>query len=329
MRTSRRRTSAPAKVILFGEHFVVYGNPALLAAINKRTTADARVTESQRKITIESDLGISAEYLCASSRAIKRSMNNASMLDPIFDAISRVLVLRPAGNGVGVHLDLSSEVPYGIGLGSSAASCVATVAAVDSLFGAHDRQWICNKAVQAERTIHMNSSGADCYVSTFGGIMQYSRREGYTRIQPKTPLQLIVSSTGLRHSTGELVEKVRKLREAEKARFKGLALQASRICAAAVVAIQSGKTDEVGRLMTENQRLLKEIGVSHHLAETIIDLSLSAGALGAKITGAGGGGAVIALAASKRQSIEIVARLEKEDYESMEVQIDQKGLVYH
>ena len=322
MKSVKRVASAPAKVILFGEHFVVYGTPAILAAINRRTTATARIRVDD-KIVIKSDIGTSAEYSRANVGSGGTTPN--AILDPIHDAVNRVLDASDKSSGV--DLAIQSNIPYGIGLGSSAASCVSAVAAVDSLFRSHQEKWICERAIESERMIHKNSSGADCYISTFGGIMRYSRDARYKRLEVARNLSLVVSSTGIRHSTGDQVERVRKFREADLTNFNDLANQASDICTKANQAIQSGNLDKLGRLMTENQLLLKGIDVSHRKAEELIELSMKAGALGAKITGAGGGGAVIALARSRRDGTRIATLFSKAGYESLEVQVDHKGLL--
>src|SRR5690606_12911485 len=193
------KASAPAKVILFGEHFVVYGNPAILASINRRITVSAKKTSSVGKITIRSDIGIAGEYSDTGFKMTNGGIKAKEALDPLHNAIRHAL---------------SSTVPHGIGLGSSAAACVATVAAVNSLFHkGSSRQEICNIAIESERMIHVNSSGADCYVSTFGGLIQYSKANGFAKIRSRGTLPLVVSSTMVRHSTGDLVARVKRFKE--------------------------------------------------------------------------------------------------------------------
>lgn len=323
MKSSIRVASAPAKVILFGEHFVVYGAPALLAAINRHTTARAK-TISQERTIIKSDIGASAEYSDSGCKIVRGGKGAKEILDPVYDAIKRTTEAH--GKKTGLRVELRSKIPHGIGLGSSAASCVATVGAVDSLFGSHSKNWICDRAIESERIVHKNSSGADCYISTFGGIMRYSMNEGYRKIEAKKRLHLVVSSTGIRHSTGDLVEQVRKFREANPSRFNELSKQAHNICTNALEAIELGQIENLGRLMSQNHLLLNQIGVSHEKTEALVKLNLGDGALGAKITGAGGGGAVIALASSRKEGARVVASAKKAGYSAMLVEIDHEGL---
>lgn len=326
---SHGKASAPAKVILFGEHFVVYGSPAILAAINKRISVDARtIIHDENKIVIRSDIGVAGEYHNNGEfNALEGGSKSKSVLDPLYGAIRQVLLMKNKKN-IGIEIGISSRVPAGIGLGSSAASCVATVAAVDSLFQKNpSRQKVCEIAIESERLIHKRTSGADCYISTFGGLMQYyGKSKSFKNIETNESLSLVVASTGIKHSTSDLVAGVKRFKDKNRILFESLSKQASDICLQACTAIESGKYDKIGELMNENQILLEQIGISHHKAREIIDICSKAGAIGAKTTGAGGGGAVIALAASKQESTKIASHIKAAGYQSFEVEIDYNGL---
>jgi mevalonate kinase len=330
---SHGKASAPAKVILFGEHFVVYGSPAILAAINKRISVDARtIIHDENKIVIRSDIGVAGEYRNNGEfNALEGGSKAKAVLDPLYGSIRQVLLMRnkkKKKKNIGIEIGISSRVPPGIGLGSSAASCVATVAAVDSLFQKNpSRQKVCELAIESERLIHKRTSGADCYVSTFGGLMQYyGKSKSFKNIETKGSLSLVVASTGIKHSTSDLVAGVKRFKDTNRILFESLSKQASDICLQACTAIESGKCDKIGELMNENQIILQQIGISHHKVRDIIDICSKAGAMGAKITGAGGGGAVIALAASKQESTKIASHVKAAGYQSFEVEVDYKGL---
>lgn len=316
--------SAPAKVILFGEHFVVHGNPALLAAINKRISVTARTIEAE-KIVIRSDIGAAGEYSGRVFKVLRGGKRARALIDPIHDAARRALGSRDWDGGI--EIDLRSEIPYGIGLGSSAASCVATVGAVGSLLGRHDRRWICERAVESERMIHKNSSGADCYISTFGGLIRYGRKEGYKKIGSGKSLLMVIGNTGIKHNTGELVAGVAKFKARKRKVFADLMTCADEICSDAASALESGDLERLGLLMNENQRLLQQIGVSNKKVDDLVRACSTAGALGAKITGAGGGGSVIALAADVKQSARIAESIRQAGCDPIEAQIDHKGLI--
>jgi mevalonate kinase len=326
---TQAKASAPAKIILFGEHFVVYGGPAILAAINKRISVDAHILANDGdRIVISSDIGVAGEYgHNGDFRTLEGGMRAKAILDPLYGAIRQVLLTRNKKK-TGIEVNISSRVPPGIGLGSSAASCVATVAAVDSLFRKHmSRHQVCELAIESERQIHKRTSGADCYVSTFGGLMHYcSKSKNFKSIETKGSLSLVVASTGIKHYTSDLVSGVKTFRDKNKTLFESLTKQAREICLQAWTAIESGKCDRIGELMNENQIILQRIGVSHRKAQDIIDICSKAGAIGAKITGAGGGGAIIALAPNTRESTTIASQVKAAGYQSFEVEIDHKGL---
>jgi mevalonate kinase len=320
---TKSKASAPAKVILFGEHFVVYGNPAILASINRRVIVDAHKIDED-KVVIKSDIGIAGEYSSVGFRKLEGGIEAKTMLDPLHNAIRQAMGKQKSG----VEAVISSSVPLGIGLGSSAASCVATVAAINSLFQKKSsKQKICKLAIESERLVHRNSSGADCYVSTFGGLIHYSKAKRFKKTHARIPLVLIIASTGIRHSTGDLVASVKKFKDRNESLFESLAKQASDICTQAQHAIVAGNRGKIGELMNKNQVILNQIGVSHYKVDDLIDICNKAGALGAKITGAGGGGAVIALASSKQGAARIASRAKAAGYDSFEVEIDRKGLV--
>jgi mevalonate kinase len=161
-----------------------------------------------------------------------------------------------------------------------------------------DRKWIFENALIGEQMIHNKSSGVDCYVSTYGGLIHFAGStgtNGTTSIENR-PLPLFLINTRKTHETSELVSHVRRFSRNKSKYFKDLTRDASDICSAGVKAISKRSLEEIGRLMTANHKLLKEIGVSNKEIEKIIGICFRCGALGAKITGAGGGGCILVLA---------------------------------
>ena len=318
-------TSAPAKIILFGEHFVVYNKPAILASVTKRIKVGAHLNNS-KTINIKSDLGIQGSYKDSNFKLIKGGNDSQTILYPLYASARSVLSERH--QIVGLDIVVNSEFPYGIGLGSSAASCVATVAAVDSLFHKPDKQYVCDKAIKSERLIHHNSSGADCYISTFGGLMYYIKNEGFNKIYSKKDLSLIIGNTGIRHSTGVLVASVKKFKDKNSSLFNSLSHRAENICREAFTAITKGDEKKLGKLMIENHTLLQHIGVSHDKIDYLVNLCIENGALGAKLTGSGGGGIMIALV-PQEQKLKIISTIEKNGCECIAVEIDFDGLILY
>jgi mevalonate kinase len=318
-------TSAPAKIILFGEHFVVYNKPAILASVTKRIKVGAHLNNS-KTINIKSDLGIEASYKESDFNIIKRANDSQTILYPLYESARSVLSERH--QILGLDILVNSEFPYGLGLGSSAASCVATVAAVDSLFHKPDKQYVCDKAIKSERLIHNNSSGADCYISTFGGLIYYIKNTGFNKIYCRKDLSLLIGNTGIRHSTGALVSSVKKFKDENSSLFNNLSRRAENICRDAFTAITKGDERKLGKLMRENHTLLQQIGVSHDKIDYLVNVCVENGALGAKLTGAGGGGIMIALV-PQEEKLKLISIIEKNGCECMAVEIDFNGLMLY
>jgi mevalonate kinase len=228
---------------------------------------------------------------------------------------------------VGINLDIDSQIPYGEGLGSSAASCVSTVGALYYLFSNRDRNKIYETARVMEQNIHTNSSGIDCYVSTFGGIVNFEPSKGFRNIRPKKKFTFLVGTTGVKHSTGEVVSEVKQFRQRNSSVFKDLSIKANAVCKRAMDSIHDGNEMELGNMLTENHKLLLRLGVSHPKIEKLIENCLDNGALGAKLTGAGKGGAIIALMPNDR-SMEISTKISRGSGKWMLVEFDYDGVVF-
>jgi mevalonate kinase len=319
--------SAPAKVMLFGEHFVVYGGPAILGSIDRRVRVTAQCINSA-EINISSDTGFFASY---SSEVLEEPglyfSEAQSFLYPLYAAIYNVLKDHLVGRNLGVKIDIISDVPWGVGLGSSAASCVATVAAVGSLFVKPEKGWVYSRALRAEKIIHKNSSGADCHISTFGGLIYYVKNTQNKKIRSKRDLSLVVINTGIKHSTKAQISLVKNFRIQNRLLFNDLANNATHICNEAVSAIGSGDKRRLGDLMNENHSLLKEIGVSNDEINDLVKLCLDNGALGAKLTGAGGGGSVVALLPDKYHTDFIAKLSKKRSSQCIPIKIGSSGLL--
>jgi mevalonate kinase len=253
---------APGKLILSGEHAVVHGHLCLALAVTLGTT----VTLTRR----EGPTGI----------------DDAPFSDArLDDALSAIL--PPEGIGVAIETDL----PVGRGMGSSAALAVALVRARAVLSGrVADFEECHREGFAIERVFHGNPSGVDHTVSAMGGGVKYRRGQPITPL-PLPPLTLVVMDTGIAGNTAELVAGVAALPD-------GTALL-SEIGALteAVADALHGPPDALGALLTENHRLLRGIGVSSPLLDALVGAALSAGAYGAKLAGAGGGGVALALVA--------------------------------
>ncbi|MGI0082686.1 MAG: mevalonate kinase [Nitrosopumilaceae archaeon] len=280
--------SAPGKVILFGEHFVVYGIKAILCSIDKRITVTSQTTDD-KIIRIKSDIGnieLSADSLSITNEAANEVMK------PFLYIVKHVL--QRFTKNIGIEIKIESEILPGIGLGSSSASCVAAAASITGLFEKLSRKEILKLAIEAERTIFENTSGADCSVCTFGGLMQYDVKNGFKKINSSADFCLVIANSKQSHVTSELAEKVRRFRENNEDLFASLYEQESSIIENALLALEKNDLPTLGLLMSENQLLLERIGVSTDKLSTLVREAKKT-AFGAKITGAGGGGCIIAI----------------------------------
>ena len=178
--------SAPGKVILFGEHFVVYGIRALLCSIDKRVTVTSQTTD-EKMIKIKSDIG----HIEISNNSLS-SMNKSTpeLMKPFLYIVKRTL--ERFKKDVGLEVKIESEIPPSIGLGSSSACCVAAAASITALFEKLSREEVLRLAIEAERTIFENTSGADCSVCTFGGLMEYDVKNGFKKINSKADFSLVI-----------------------------------------------------------------------------------------------------------------------------------------
>ncbi|MEM4336305.1 MAG: mevalonate kinase [Candidatus Anstonellales archaeon] len=282
------------KTILFGEHFVVYGKTGIVAGLEKGIEVEVEKSDEDEVATNE----YKRERM-ESLKAIKRAL----------------------GVDAGVRIkNVHSELPAGGGLGSSAALAVAIARAIDNEFdlGKSEKK-ICDAAYESERIFHGTPSGIDNTAATYGGVIVFTKREGgnvIKRLRIKKPFYIVIGISGKQGITKELVGMVRKRKEENEKWFSNVLKKYAQISKNALDALGKGDLKKVGKLMDENQILLREIGVSTKELEEIISVANKNGALGAKLTGAGGGGCAIALAENEEKAKKISSAIKKAGYRS-------------
>jgi len=288
---------SPAKVILFGEHFVVGGNTAISMTIDLPTVVTAEPLEGDQIEIRSEDLGLEASFSPAGQLGQCSGANAEATLRPIFEVAS--FILKKIGrSGRGMKVAVKSRVPIGMGLGSSAATAVGTVSAITTLLGFPlSKEEVFDAAYSLEKMVHGHPSGVDQATVTYGGFISYRKGKVNSTLQTTRPPLLIIGNTGKRRSTGEFVGRVTRLRETKPQEYGKIASKAQKISEVAMNALINGQHESLGELMNENQRLLELVGVSSPELERLISAAKSAGAFGAKLTGGGGGGCMIAVAA--------------------------------
>jgi len=307
--------SAPGKIILFGEHFVVYGGKAILCAINKRITVTAE-TIPENKISIKSSIGNLV-------LAPKRPLTEVDIqLRPFYYLADKMIQKYDEKSGMEITID--SEIPVGVGLGSSSACCVAGAAAISGVFTEKSKEEILQIAIEAEKTLFPNTSGADCTVCTFGGIMKYDKQSGHSKIDSEPRFHLVIANSKIEHSTKEVVSTVNQFKEKNEERFSKICNEENNLIDDVLVCLKKNDLKGIGIDIIKNQEYLELIGVSNEKLRSMIKLA-NKFSFGAKITGAGVGGCIFALT-DKTNMEDTIQQLKENNYECFSVKIDFKGL---
>ena len=213
----------------------MYGIKSILCSINKRVTVTAEKTK-ERKISIESEIG---KLVLEPNESISK-LN--SPLKPFYYLANRAL----KEENEGLKIQIESEIPLGAGLGSSSACCVAGAAAIFNLFGEISKKKILELAIEAEKTIYQNTSGADCTVSTYGGLMEYDKNNGFRKIEDKPNFQLVIANSDIEHSTESMVSKVKEFENQNKDKFYELSSLESKLVNDVLKLIKENKIKEIG-----------------------------------------------------------------------------------
>jgi mevalonate kinase len=301
--------SAPAKVILFGEHFVVYGEPAIVIAIDKRAYAKAEIRDDKRLYLRSANLNLAGYFESGVFEIEQGNLKEARKFEPVKLAVEKVL--ERYGENVGINIEINSTVPVAAGLGSSAAVVSAVTASVGALLNVKmPKEDIFRITYEAEKIVHGAPSGVDPAISTFGGTLLFQMDTGFKPLDARMDIPLIVGDTGVERSTRVQVEKVRDVNERYPRVVEPIMLAAREIVLRAMEALKENSLETLGDLMNINHALLYGVGVSDESLEWLINAARKAGALGAKLTGAGGGGCMIALAKNERitQVVEAIQR---------------------
>lgn len=277
---------APGKVILFGEHAVVYGRPAIAVPVTE-VRAQARVEwgpTGQGAVIVAPDVG---------QRVL---LQEASENDPLARTARLVLDAIKVERNPDVTITVTSSVPIARGLGSGAAVSTALVRALAQ----HFDRWLSSRAIselvyQAEILYHGTPSGIDNTVVAFEKPIYFVKDEGWEVFWVGQPFLLAIADTGVESSTKEVVGDLRQRYEANPDQYTPFLDEAGEIAVAARSAIEQGRIETLGRLMNENHTVLQALGVSCPELDCLVVAARDGGALGAKLSGAGRGGNIIAL----------------------------------
>ena len=242
-----------------------------------------------------------------SPEVIRGGKDTRAILEPICHVAHATLEHFDSGER-GLDIQIDSAIPVGVGLGSSAAVAVSAVSAAAKLLRRRiDREAIRHLAFESECMIHKAPSGIDQTISTFGGVIMYRREKPFQRIPVKHTFPIIIGNTDKTRSTGTMVSKVRAFLKGRSAFERRILRSAERVSMRALAALQRGDVRQLGELMNSNHGLLRQIEVSTRELDSLVSAARKAGAFGAKLTGAGGGGCMIAVAPAHRTATVIQA----------------------
>ncbi|MGB9726182.1 MAG: mevalonate kinase [Fervidicoccaceae archaeon] len=306
--------SAPGKVTLFGEHAVVYGHPALVVAIEKRVKA---IAESRNDDVIK----ISARDLRVPGIVISYIGNEVvletdyGMVLPAIAYINKAIELTAKELGVkrGVNVEIKSEMPVGAGLGTSAAVAVSTIASYAAVNGySLSREEIARLGWEVEKEVQGIASPMDTSITSLGGYLKIKYGSNSVERVPlkvEGELPLIIGYVEREAKTKDMVAMVRERMQKYPEIYEGIMKMIGHVVERAEASLLRGELKELGFLMNLNHSLLDALGVSTRRLNELVHVARDSGAYGAKLTGAGGGGCVIALVPEKGEIVETAMKL--------------------
>ncbi len=279
---------APAKAILVGEHAVVYNQPAIALPINQRTS---KTSIFANPIGKAGEIRIIAEDVFFDGYA-----QNIDPSHPFIAALEAVKHLADVDSLPACTIKIKSSIPISSGLGSSASIAVSLIEALCHFIGYRaTRQQIITAANLVEIQYHGTPSGIDSTVIALNQMIYYVKNEGFHPIQPASPFTLLIANSGIPGNTKEAVALVRKNWMANKSVFEEYFQEIGNLVMQSEHAMKGGDFIKVGQLMSSNNLLLQKLGVSLPELDKLVNAAIQAGALGAKLSGGGMGGNIIAL----------------------------------
>jgi mevalonate kinase len=227
----------------------------------------------------------------------------------------------------GVHVNVECEIPVAAGLGSSASTTVAIIAAVARSKGIElSKKEIFKLAFVPENFLHGKPSGVDQATCIYGGMILFNRPFSVKTLRLKREPAILVCDTGIHHATRILVGGVVQKSQKESKDFQNYLVKVREISYGVAKALREGDDEDLGTLMYQNHELLRKIGVSHPKLDRLVGVARGAGALGAKLTGAGGGGCIVVLTRSTSARDRISRVLRKEGGTPYKISMDSSGV---
>jgi len=299
------------KAIVFNEHFVVYGVPAIVSAIGKYTVA--KVEPSSK-----SGWSISDNRKATPNYKEDKIDQQKKSIDLMLNKLNLDLSKK------GLEITLEGNLYCASGIGASAASCVAIARALSQHYelGLSNDE-INDAAYEGEKGYHGTPSGIDNTASTFGGLIWFEKGDNNVmdKLEIQNPVEIVIGNTGKVANTTAAVAGVRERKEQNSQKYAEIFDRAENIAYLAKDAFQDEDYKELGKLMNENHKLLQQIEVSSRELDFLVKLANSQGAYGAKLTGGGLGGNMIALTPGRELQEEVATAIEKEGFQTLKTSI--------
>ena len=304
--------SGYGKVILFGEHFVVHGVPGIVSAID--STTDAEVKKAVKGINVRDE------------RKTAKGYSEEKRLQQL-ESIQNMLKAMGIDPKIALDIWVGGTLPGFSGLGASAASSVAIARAIaQELHMKVADEKINNVAYEAEKAYAGNPSGIDNTAATYGGLMWFRKNmaggpDKVEHLSIEAPVEIVIGSTGKVANTKAMVEGVDDRKRKNPQKYNAVFKRAEELAYEGRAALEFYNLKKVGELMNENHRLLQEIEVSSIELDQLIDVARKQGAFGAKLTGGGGGGCMVALTPGKELQVKVANAIKSLGFEVLSTKI--------
>jgi len=329
--------SAPGKIILFGEHAVVYDKLGIAAAVDKkvRVTVDKRergIRFLSKDFNLEKSFSKKELFELLEKFEGLKTRGDFQEMEKIMekDFLSpRLIVIGEIMRKYGfsdIDISVESEIPKN--LGSSSATFAAIALAVSKFLNKNlTKNEICNFAYEGDIMAHSGiPSGIDSAIVTYGGYIRYQKSKGILPLNINFKLPLIVVDSGERASTGEIVSFVSKLKKRKPKLFDSILDKLDRISRLGIKALKLKKLEKIGSLMTNYYQELKKLGISTKRLDKIISLAFKNGALGAKPTGGWGGGCCLVLAKSQKEASGLIKIFKDNGFDAFWTKLGVEGV---
>jgi mevalonate kinase len=297
------------KVILFNEHFVVHDVPSIVSAVDRATTA-----------TVEPFKG---KGWFLDDRREATLNYKEDKLEQQKESIERILkAARVDSTKNPIKITLGGDLVAASGIGASAASCVAIARALSEEFNLRfSDERINGIAYEGERAYHGAPSGVDNTAATYGGLIWFVKGRPIELIKIKKPVEIVMGNTGVVTDTKAAVAGVRERKEKYPKKYAKIFKEAEDLAYKARKALESHDLKAVGKYMNENHKQLQEIELSCKELDFLVGIARKHGALGAKLTGGGLGGNMVALTPGRELQEKVARAIEKEGFEVLRTKI--------